>query len=144
MSDTLNKNLCDIFDIEYHEMEFENITFEGKCPSAFEGLHHTEETKRILSEKNLGQNNPMFGVRGVNHPLYGKSSAMLGRFGGNHPMFGHKMSADSKEKIRQHNMGENNPMFGKKHPIVQCPFCGKKGAMNGMKRWHFENCRNAT
>jgi len=140
--DKFNKSLCDIFDVKYHEIDYEPLIFEGKCVSAFKGLHHTEETKKILSEKNLGEKNPMFGVKGEKHHLYGKSSSMLGRYGIHHPMFGHKMSNESKEKIRQSNIGEKNPMFGKKHNIVRCPVCGKEGASNGMKRWHFDNCKH--
>lgn len=26
---------------------------------------------------------------------------------------------------------------------VQCPNCGKFGAKNAMKRWHFQNCKYA-
>ena len=66
---------------------------------------------------------------------------MFNKKGKEHPMFGYNMPVQSKEKIRQANLGEKNPMFGKKHHIVVCPHCKKSGAKNGMKRWHFDNCR---
>jgi late competence protein required for DNA uptake (superfamily II DNA/RNA helicase) len=33
-----------------------------------------------------------------------------------------------------------NPNLGKIRNKVECPRCGKQGAMNTMSRWHFNNC----
>lgn len=46
-----------------------------------------------------------------------------------------KMSSDRK--------GSGNPMFGRKiiTKKVNCPHCGKTGAVSQMKRWHLDNCK---
>lgn len=54
---------------------------------------------------------------------------------------------------RKKLVGEDNPFYGKTHSedtikkIIEvnkreytCPHCGKMGASNSMKRWHFDNC----
>ena len=53
---------------------------------ALKGHKHSEETKRKMSEKNKGENNPMYGK---------------------------KLSEETKEKISEKVSGENNGMFGK-------------------------------
>ena len=55
---------------------------------------------------------------------------------------------------RERLTGEKNPFYGKTHSketiekirevnsrIYACPYCGKEGASNSMKRWHFDNCK---
>jgi len=37
------------------------------------GHKHSNETKKILSEANTGEKNPMFGKTGENHPMFGKN-----------------------------------------------------------------------
>ena len=32
--------------------------------------------------------------------------------------------------------------WSKAREVVICPHCGKEGVINGMKRWHFDKCRN--
>ena len=64
-------------------------------PSGMKGKHHSEESRKKMSESQKGENNP--------------------RFGKHH-------SAESRNKISEAKKGENNPMFGKpawnkgKHP----------------------------
>jgi hypothetical protein len=41
-----------------------------------------------------------------------------------------------KQKIRNSLLGKPHPQ-----PIIECPHCGKSGAMNGMKRYHFDSCK---
>jgi hypothetical protein len=61
-----------------------------------------------------------------------------------------------KEKQKLEMVGEGNPMFGKTHSDstrkkiteankvkVTCPHCGKVGGIAIMKRWHYDNCKNA-
>lgn len=45
-------------------------------------------------------------------------------------------SIEWKEKIRLGNLGKPKPQ-----QIVECPHCKKQGALNNMKRWHFDNCK---
>lgn len=55
---------------------------------------------------------------------------------------------------RKKLIGEDNPFYGKSHSQEtidkikevnkrehKCPHCGKVGASNSMKRWHFDNCK---
>lgn len=37
--------------------------------------------------------------------------------------------------------GTISPMRGKKHKVVICPHCEKKGGGGAMKRFHFDNCK---
>ena len=141
ISEETNIKLCELFNVEYTPIETHFITTQNLVTSAFRGLKHTEESKELIRQANLGEKNPMFGVKRKKHHNYGKTGPLFGKFGSEHPMFGFKMSESSKEKIKKANLGEKNPMFGKKHPIVKCPHCNKSGSQNGMKRWHFNNCR---
>ena len=57
-------------------------------PSGMKGKHHSEESRKKMSEANKGDKNP--------------------RFGKHH-------SAEARKKISEEMKGENNPMFGKHH-----------------------------
>ena len=74
---------------------------------------------------------------------------------------GKERSQEYRANIAKAKMGDKNPMFGKalvftdEHksrlsesaknmPLLQCPHCGKEGRCNGMKRWHFDRCKNAS
>lgn len=51
------------------------------------------------------------------------------------------MSMETKKKISEANKGKKGSMLGKKQKLVACPHCKKEGAINGMKQWHFDNCK---
>lgn len=78
-------------------MAGENNPMYGKT-SAMYGKHHTEETKRKLSEAKRGENNPMYGRSGEKAPNYGK-----------------QWSEETREKFLAANSGENHWMYGKRH-----------------------------
>ena len=42
-----------------------------------------------------------------------------------------------------HNKGKPSPTSKTDHMNikVECPYCGNKGGMGAMKRWHFDNCK---
>jgi len=48
------------------------------------------------------------GLKGENHPMFGK-------YGENHPMFGKHHTEGTKKKQSEKKKGKNNPMFGKCH-----------------------------
>jgi len=63
----------------------------------------------------------------------------------------YKKNPEVIELKRQQNLGKKNGMYGRSHSKesiqkytreVICLYCNKKGALNGMKRWHFDNCKN--
>lgn len=66
---------------------------------------------------------------------------------------GKPKSEEHKRKLSQ-SLKENKNLKGRKFPnrkkrdpiifdIVNCPHCNKSGKKNAMKRWHFDNCKNA-
>lgn len=66
---------------------------------------------------------------------------------------GKPKSSEHRKKISQ-SLKSNKNLKGRKFPdrkkrdpinfeIVICPHCNKSGKKNAMKRWHFDNCRNA-
>ena len=65
--------------------------FKKKQKPFFEGKHHTDETKKILSEK----------------------TKALGWTGEKHPMFGRKHTEEARKKMSDKLRGENHPLFGK-------------------------------
>jgi hypothetical protein len=48
---------------------------------------------------------------------------------------------ESREKLRQHNLGKTHLQKGKPQIQITCPHCGKSGGNSVMKRWHMENCK---
>lgn len=71
---------------------------------------------------------------------------------------GDKWEVSEKRKLQMslEMKGSGNPMWGKTHSSearkvisdankqkIECPYCGKSGGIAIMKRWHFENCKNA-
>jgi hypothetical protein len=86
-----HKNLCDFFNIECKQIEFEPLKTQRMGRSAFKGLNHTEEAKQELREHNLGKNNPMYGRKGEKNHFYGKKKNILtcphcNKSGGNNVM----------------------------------------------------------
>jgi len=78
----------------------------------------SEETKSLLRERNMRENNPMWGRKGKNNPLFGTKLSMdrrkmlsdsaKARTGGKNPMFGKKQSAETRVKISQKAKGRTH------------------------------------
>lgn len=49
---------------------------------------------------------------------------------------GKPKSIEWKNKISLANLGKKKPQ-----QIIECSHCKKYGALNNMKRWHFDNCK---
>lgn len=47
---------------------------------------------------------------------------------------GRNIPEEVKEKIKA-------TLTGKKYEKLKCPYCGKVGGLNVIKRWHFDNCK---
>jgi group I intron endonuclease len=84
------------------------------------GKHHSEETKRKISESQIGEKNHMFGKSGQQSPMFGKthSTDTILKMKTNHrtknPSFESKPHSDNTlYKMRQSKLGIKNPMFGK-------------------------------
>lgn len=103
----IHKNVldCDMNALEVQEISiygsYENgyNSTLGGDGGGFVGLSHSEETKKILSARKSGGNNPMHGKSGKENPFFGK-----------------KHTDTSRKKISESHYdvtGENNPMYGK-------------------------------
>ena len=80
--------------------------------------HHTENSKRILSERFSGDKNPMYGISltGERNGMYGKkhtpeTKAKMSKKqkGCNNPLYGKKRSKEFKDKMRERFTGGKNP-----------------------------------
>lgn len=86
-----------------------------KLRQAHIGKHLSEETKEKISRASSGENNPMFGRTGENHPLFGKPLAKETKEKIRQALIGKHHSAETREKLCQAKAGEKHPMFGKHH-----------------------------
>lgn len=77
------------------------------------GRKHTEEEKNKISKAISGENNPMYGKKGENHPAYGT-----------------KRSEETRKKMSEANSGRNHPQWKDYARVV------KKGTTHsGKKRY---------
>lgn len=126
-------------------------------------IKHTEETKARLSELFSGENNPMFGLLGENHPAYGykhtpeaKQSMSESKKGEKNPFYGKPLSDEHKASLsksikatwtdekRASISGENSPRFGTKlseETKARCSISQKKSWTDERRRKHSEYLR---
>ncbi len=132
---TLNKSLCEIFDVEYNPNEVYGepniIPFKrNEIPSWNKGMVLSDEHKQAISESRIGEKNPMFGVKHSEEYKQKMSESMLGK--------------NTESKTYEHRLKISKTLRGRK-PIwkkVECPHCGKKSGENVAYRWHFNNCKS--
>ena len=66
---------------------------------------------------------------------------------------GKVLSEEHRKKISEAKKGkipwnkglkgvQKSPNKGIAQEQVECPYCGKIGGLNAMKRWHFNNCKH--
>lgn len=75
----------------------------------FYGKHHTEETKRKLSEAKIGK------MIGENNPMFGKTHTEESRKKIREAKIGKHLSEATKRKLSEALSGENGPFYGKHH-----------------------------
>lgn len=117
----------------------------------------------LLVERNLGQNNPMFGkvgyMRGKKHTNETKQKIKEAR--AKQKIIhsdetkqkislsnkGRIISDETKKIIIESNkkrLGEKRNTYknkGTKQNKVKCPYCNVIGGFSAMNRWHFDNCK---
>lgn len=92
--------------------------------------HRAKLNSAALRERVLGEKNPMYGRT---HTEEYKARLSDGVAGTGNPFYGKKHSKETREKMAVIHANKSG---------VQCPHCKKIGHPLGMKRWHFEHCRN--
>jgi 5-methylcytosine-specific restriction endonuclease McrA len=123
----------------------------------------------IKSKMWSGEGNPMYGLRGKDHPAYGKKWTDEHRKNSSISHKGRiqtiesrqKQSASTKGRTQsiqhiQNRSGENHPGYGKElsmdrkekirqsvlnMPLHTCEHCGKTTTKGNYKRWHNDNCK---
>ncbi len=68
------------------------------------------------------------------------------RSGENNPFYGVAHSDETRHKMSQSKMGKTGeacPNYGRVHKKKVCPHCGLCGGGGNMKRFHFDNCKEA-
>jgi len=121
----------------------------GRTPSN-KGVPLSEETKAKLSAALKGKPGPNLG-RVFSEESRAKNAAAK-RKNPTKYWLGKTRSEEDKQKFRAARLGKvtsnltkallSKKLAGYVHQIVECPHCGKQGGETGMKRWHFENCRD--
>jgi hypothetical protein len=77
--------------------------------------------------------------RGRKHKEESKRKISEGRIGENNPMYGKNLSEEHKRKLSVKNGGENNPMYGKKHSDEMIDYLSEQRIIrhkNGSKEGH--------
>jgi hypothetical protein len=92
----------------------------------------SEKFKKKQKENNLGNLNPMFGKKQSEKQKHKARETMLLLISGN-----------QKSIIKQKIIESNKKRKGLKQKTTICPFCEKIGSVSNMKRWHFNNCKEA-
>jgi hypothetical protein len=77
------------------------------------GAIRSEETRKILSEKNKGKNHPFYGKKHSEETRRKNSEANKGK---NHPFYGKKRSEETRRKQSEAKKGKNHPNYGKSLP----------------------------
>lgn len=130
---TLNKSLCELFDVEYNpidDYEPNIVPFDKDIPSWNKGMTLSEEHKQAISESKIGEKNPMFGVKHSDEYKRKMSESMVGK--------------NTDPKTYEHRLKISKSLRGRK-PIwkkLECPHCGKVTGENVAYRWHFNNCKS--
>ena len=152
---TFNKNLSDVFDVDYIEQKLEQsivenvskrvLGFEFQKNNQFgkmqKGVPKSKEHREKLRLVNLGK-------KMSEESSQKKRQSMLGKIG---PNKGKKLTDEWKNNMSVAGKGKPKSDAHKKSlgshlnnlPQLECPYCGITGRNAPMKRWHFENCKKA-
>lgn len=88
-----------------------------------------KDHSELISEVQKGNTN----TRGYKHSEETKKN-MSKAMEGNKRALGYKHTDEAR-------LNMSISRTGRKYEIVACPHCNKEGGITGMKRWHFDNCK---
>lgn len=133
ITDSVQENKREIYWIAKLREEGHKLT---NSTDGGDSVEHTEEVRRKISEANKGENNPNYGKRGKDAPMFGKthskelrekmSKAWTGEGnpkygmgesmkGENNPFYGKHHTEDTKRKISESHIGTPSAMKGRHH-----------------------------
>lgn len=75
--------------------------------SKIHGENYSDETRKIMSEKNTGKNNPMYGRKHSPETIQKIKNNTPVKRGKEHPMYGKKHTEEAKNKISLANKGKH-------------------------------------
>lgn len=124
-----------------------------------------KEGAKIKSVKFIGENNPMYGLRGKDHPAYGTKWTDEMRKNASDAHKGYVRSIESRKKQSKKTKGRKQSaehiakriQLGKIHsieskekirqsilnmPLHACEHCGFSTTKGNYKRWHGNNCKH--
>lgn len=104
LTDKQHKKLCELFGIEYQQIEFEHIQHKGEPITGWSsGLTLTDEHKVNISISKKGNKN-LLGYVHTNESKIKMAEARVGR----------KHSEETKQKLREFNLGKKHSEESKK------------------------------
>lgn len=121
------------------------------------GLKHTEETRRKISIKSRKNLRAMWATLPLENKVERARKSSVGyrkywsalsdtekaeRIANS--VAGFKVAWSRKPEHEKSARNAKSSATQKAVPHVECPYCGKVGHPNPMKRWHFERCRTIT
>ena len=126
------------------------------------GKTHSDEARRLISEKNTGkklseeqiarQVDAQTGRKRKPFSDEWKAKMSVSKLGENNNRYGVTVSEDTKQKIREKAIGRKqsaetiqkkaDAIRGKAKPKKLCPHCNQMIAVNTYPRWHGANCSN--
>lgn len=98
---------------------------------SLKGRVMSKEWRKKMSDAKLGEKNYWFNKEGARKGKVNSKESNLKR---SFKLKNHEVSLETRKKISQSQKGKFVPQ-------VICPYCGKSGAFNIMRRWHFDNCK---
>lgn len=91
------------------------------------GRNHTEETKEKIRAARERQ------------PMFPRSEETKKKISDS--LKGHPVSENTRKLISEGTKGKPKGTKGKPKRKIDCPHCGKVGAIAMMYRWHFDKCK---
>lgn len=114
-----------------------------------ESYKHSDKTKEKIRQYNLGKTLSSDHKEKIKNTLTGRTLSDETKLKMSNTHKGKKMSNEHRQKFHasrpeKHSDETKNQISQslKNKPDLTCPHCRKTGKYQGMKRWHFNNCKD--